>query len=361
MGVRIARQDGKRELAQRAEEVQRLLRVVQFSRMQGRAGDQVRVGGVDVGGRGVGVAGQPQVHVVGVGVEILRGVGQPPESSPRGGDIPAVQRLKGQLAMLGQEGVPGLEGVVVEVILVVAELAAQVIQTDIGGNECVDGGGAEDCAERLTDDLSVHLGKHTKIIRDNTVLTTYAGIICRMSFYTTKGDDGTTGLIGEGRVPKYHNRLEALGALDEASASLGLARAQTSVPQTAPILLDAQRDLYKLMAEVAATPENAQRFRAIDAARVTWLEEQTDAISQVIEMPREFILPGDTPGGAALSMARAIIRRAERRVVALFYTGEVTNPDLQRYLNRLSSLCFVLELRENQSAGKSTSLAKETP
>jgi len=182
-----------------------------------------------------------------------------------------------------------------------------------------------------------------------------------MSFYTTKGDDGTTGLIGEGRVPKYHNRMEALGALDEASAALGLARAQTTVPQTAPILLDAQRDLYKLMAEVAATPENAQRFRAIDAAHVAWLEEQTDAISREVEMPREFILPGDTPGGAALSMARAIIRRAERRVVALFDTGEVTNPDLQRYLNRLSSLCFVLELRENQSAGKSTSLAKDTP
>ncbi|MFZ5880704.1 MAG: cob(I)yrinic acid a,c-diamide adenosyltransferase [Chloroflexota bacterium] len=181
-----------------------------------------------------------------------------------------------------------------------------------------------------------------------------------MTFYTTKGDDGTTGLIGEGRVPKYHNRMEALGALDEASAALGLARAQTTVPQTAPILLDAQRDLYKLMAEVAATPENAERFRAIDAARVTWLEEQTDALGQIVEMPRAFILPGDTPGGAALSLARAVIRRAERRVVALFDTGEITNPDLQRYLNRLSSLCFVLELRENQSAGKSTSLAKET-
>ena len=157
---------------------------------------------------------------------------------------------------------------------------------------------------------------------------------------------------------EWTDRMEALGALDEASAALGLARAQTSAAQTAPILLDAQRDLYKLMAEVAATPENAERFRAIDAARVTWLEEQTDAISHIVGMPREFILPGDTPGGASLSMARAIIRRAERRVVALFDTGEITNPDLQRYLNRLSSLCFVLELLENQSAGKSTSLAK---
>ena len=179
-----------------------------------------------------------------------------------------------------------------------------------------------------------------------------------MTFYTTKGDDGTTGLLGDGRVPKYHDRIEAVGALDEASAALGLARAQCSSPQAAPILLEAQRDLYKLMAEVAATPENAQKFHFIDAARVTWLEEQTDGLSKAIEMPKEFILPGDTLGGAALSMARAIVRRAERRVVSLFDEDAVINPDLQRYLNRLSSLCFVLEIFENQNSGKKTSLAK---
>ncbi len=179
-----------------------------------------------------------------------------------------------------------------------------------------------------------------------------------MTFYTAKGDDGTTGLLGEGRVPKYHVRMEAIGALDEASAALGLARAQCSAPQIAPIVLEAQRDLYKLMAEVASTPENASRFHYINEARVVWLEERTDELSKVVEMPKEFILPGDTLGGAALSMARAIVRRAERCVVSLFDEDEVANPDLQRYLNRLSSLCFVLELLENQNAGKKTSLAK---
>ncbi len=181
-----------------------------------------------------------------------------------------------------------------------------------------------------------------------------------MSFYTAKGDDGTTGLLGEGRVPKYHDRMEALGALDEASAALGLARAQCAVPQTLPILLEAQRDLYKLMAEVAATPENAKQFHFIDAGRVAWIESQTDELSEIVEMPKDFILPGDTLGGAALSLARAVVRRAERRVVVLFDDGEIPNPDLQRYLNRLSSLCFVLELLENQNAGRKTSLAKET-
>jgi cob(I)alamin adenosyltransferase len=179
-----------------------------------------------------------------------------------------------------------------------------------------------------------------------------------MSFYTTKGDDGTTSLLGEGRVTKYHARIEAVGTLDESTAALGLARAQCLDPRSGGIILEAQRDLYKIMAEVAATPENAEKFRMIDASRVTWLEEQTDAISEVVEMPKEFILPGDSLAGAALSLARAIVRRAERRVVELHDEQEVTNPDLQRYLNRLSSLCFVLELLENKAAGHLTTLAK---
>jgi cob(I)alamin adenosyltransferase len=166
-------------------------------------------------------------------------------------------------------------------------------------------------------------------------------------------------MLGEGRVPKYHIRMEALGALDEASAALGVARSQAIAGQNAAVILQAQRDLYKLMAEVAATPDNAEQFRSIDAGRVQWLEEQTDRLSQAVKVASEFIVPGDTAGGAALSLARAIVRRAERRVVQLFETGEITNEHLQRYLNRLSSLCFVLELVENQAAGRSTSLAKE--
>jgi cob(I)alamin adenosyltransferase len=184
------------------------------------------------------------------------------------------------------------------------------------------------------------------------------GYNCNMNFYTRTGDDGTTGLLGEGRVTKTHPRIEALGALDEASATLGLARAQVRDPRCEPILREAQRDLYKLMAEVAATPENADKFHAIDESRVHWLEAQTDSLSSTLTMPHEFILPGDTPSGAALSLARAVIRRAERRVVELIEAKEASNAELVRYLNRLSSLCFVLELAENAAAGKSTTLAK---
>jgi cob(I)alamin adenosyltransferase len=179
-----------------------------------------------------------------------------------------------------------------------------------------------------------------------------------MTFYTSKGDDGTTNLLGEGRVAKYHVRIEAVGTLDESTAALGLARAQCRDPHSGGILLEAQRDLYKLMAEVAATPENAEKFRFIDPPRVTWLEQQTDELSKLVEMPQEFILPGDSVAGAALALARTIVRRAERRVVELFDAGEVKNPELQRYLNRLSSLLFVLELIENHTAGKEITKAR---
>ena len=170
-------------------------------------------------------------------------------------------------------------------------------------------------------------------------------------FYTQTGDDGYTGLLGEGRLAKHAPRIEAIGALDEATAALGMARAACQLPQTAEIILTVQRDLYQLMAEVAATPENAARFRQISAERVAWLEEQTDAISARVPLPREFILPGDSLPGASLALARTIVRRAERRVAGLIHTGELENAQLLRYLNRLSSLCFILELQENQAAG----------
>jgi cob(I)alamin adenosyltransferase len=178
-------------------------------------------------------------------------------------------------------------------------------------------------------------------------------------FYTRRGDHGYTGWLGEGRVPKNHPRLEAVGAIDEAVAALGMARAACQSPDSGEILLKIQRDLYHLMAEVSATPENASKFREIDPARVTWLEEQIQRISQVVEVPNEFILPGDSFSAAVVAMARTIVRRAERKVVALNLEEELENPDLLRYINRLSSLCFSLELLEIDISGnKTVTLAK---
>ena len=119
------------------------------------------------------------------------------------------------------------------------------------------------------------------------------------NLYTRTGDDGSTGLLGEGRVPKDDPRMEAVGALDEANAALGVSRAACEDPRSRGILLTAQRDLYGLMAEAAALPENAARFRSIDAERVAWLEAQIAAIEQTVPPVTEFIVPGDTPAGAA--------------------------------------------------------------
>lgn len=186
------------------------------------------------------------------------------------------------------------------------------------------------------------------------------------SFYTRQGDDGYTGLLGEGRVPKESLRLEAVGAVDEASAALGLARSVARSAEGTAALLEIQRDLYGLMAELAAPPENAGIFRSINAGRVAWLESQTDRVTALVEMPKEFIIPGDTIEGGLLDLARTVVRRAERRVADLLHRAEIENVELLRYLNRLSSFCFVLELRENalsrQAAGASdarVTLAKQ--
>jgi cob(I)alamin adenosyltransferase len=170
-------------------------------------------------------------------------------------------------------------------------------------------------------------------------------------FYTRDGDDGTTGLLGSGRVPKYHPRPEAYGAVDEAAAALGLARSLTKVAATRETVEAVQRDLYRLMAEVAATVEEAERFRAVGPERVEWLEAAIRQSSAGVKEPTGFILGGDTPGAAAFDLARTVVRRAEREVARLTHEGQLTNPSLLQYLNRLSSLCFVLTLAEIQAEG----------
>jgi cob(I)alamin adenosyltransferase len=105
------------------------------------------------------------------------------------------------------------------------------------------------------------------------------------------------------------------------------------------------------MAEVSATPENAARFRSIGEAQVNWLEAQVESFTARAPAPKDFIVPGDTQTGAALDLARTVVRRAERRVAELAHRGWVSNSALLQYLNRLSSLIFSLELFENQLAG----------
>ncbi len=178
--------------------------------------------------------------------------------------------------------------------------------------------------------------------------------------YTRTGDDGYAGRLGEGRLPKNNPLFEAIGAVDEATAALGVARAYSISMLTRTLLLGVQKDLYHLMAELSATKENAGRFRRIDEKKVQWLEEKIDSLQAQVDLPGEFIIPGDSIAGAHIATARTLVRRAERQVAGLYNSAEIENVDLLRYLNRLSSLCFILELLENGASGKSKpTLAKE--
>ena len=177
--------------------------------------------------------------------------------------------------------------------------------------------------------------------------------------YTRSGDDGTTGVLGPDRLSKHHPRIETIGTLDEASAAIGLARAMCLDPQTAELLVDVQRDLYRLMSAVSAMPGNAGPFPGLQPERLDWIETRIEALEGQVELPREFILPGDSPAGAALALARTVVRRAERRVAELIDTQALAGPLHLGYLNRLSSLLFILELLENRAAGQATSLAKQ--
>ena len=170
-------------------------------------------------------------------------------------------------------------------------------------------------------------------------------------FFTGDGDDGRTGLLGGERVPKDDPRIAACGDLDEASACLGLARAMSRNEDARLVLSTAQRDLHGIMAEIAALPENAVTFRVIDGSRVAWVEDVIHRWQAFVSLPEGFILPGDCVGSAAAALARTVVRRAERTVTVLARSGQIENQELLRYLNRLSSLCFVLEMLENREAG----------
>jgi cob(I)alamin adenosyltransferase len=170
-------------------------------------------------------------------------------------------------------------------------------------------------------------------------------------FYTRRGDDGTTGLLGPERVPKHDLRPEAYGTVDEAQAAMGLARAGGCTPRTAEILLAVQRDLYLLMAELAAAGDAGSPFAgSVTAAQVDQLEGWIAEVEDRVEMPRQFVVPGDGLAGAALHLARTIVRRAERRAVRLADAGLMANDQVLHYLNRLSSLLFALACFEDLEA-----------
>lgn len=162
---------------------------------------------------------------------------------------------------------------------------------------------------------------------------------------TRTGDDGTTGIAGGRRLPKDDARIAAIGEVDELNCHLGAVLAHPLSDAVRACLLDVQQDLFDLGAELAS-PGKA----IVDAARVAALDERLAGFNVNLPPLREFLLPGGDPAAAAAHIARAVCRRAERRVVGLAHQSEV-NPEAIRYLNRLSDLLFVVARVVAHAAG----------
>lgn len=159
---------------------------------------------------------------------------------------------------------------------------------------------------------------------------------------TRTGDAGETSLFGPGRVRKTDPRIGTLGDLDEAQAALGVARALLSGAVNKTIL-ELQRGLYIAMSEVATPTERGVRLpRHIDADAVAAIDALSLTLRAAAPVEGRFVIPGETPAGAALDLARTIIRRGERGVVALADGGAVDGTHLLPWLNRLSDVVFLL-------------------
>ncbi|CAN5196679.1 cob(I)yrinic acid a,c-diamide adenosyltransferase [soil metagenome] len=155
--------------------------------------------------------------------------------------------------------------------------------------------------------------------------------------YTRTGDDGTTGLGDGARVAKDDSRVAAYGDADEANSAIGVVLAVPGLPQdVAACLTEVQHDLFDVGGELCLPG-----YRAIDSTFVARLEHDLDRFNADLPALKEFILPGGGPAAAACHLARTVCRRAERRVCTLARTADV-NPEIGRYLNRLSDLLFVL-------------------
>jgi len=171
--------------------------------------------------------------------------------------------------------------------------------------------------------------------------------------YTKTGDKGETGLLSGGRVSKSDQRVAAGGAADEAVSAMGLARALSADERVRSFLLEAQREMIAVGAEISAggarnAPET--HFAKVTPEMTARLEREIDGLACEAEPPREFVVPGASPASAAMDVARTMVRRAERAAVVLHETGLLRNAEVLAYLNRLSDLVYVLARLEEQKS-----------
>jgi cob(I)alamin adenosyltransferase len=176
----------------------------------------------------------------------------------------------------------------------------------------------------------------------------------RKSIVTKQGDGGKTGLLYGGRVSKADPRTEAYGCVDEAISALGLARASSRDARTQAIVLRVQRELFTVGAELATDVRQyahlRKHFSTVTPGLTQALEKEIAQLEAEVPLPRAFVVPGGTIPAAALDLARTHIRTAERRIVALNEAKQLHNPEVLRYVNRLSDLVFMLARYEEREA-----------
>jgi cob(I)alamin adenosyltransferase len=194
---------------------------------------------------------------------------------------------------------------------------------------------------------------------------------------TGRGDDGTTGLLfGGDRISKDDPRTEAFGAVDEAIAALGLARAELAaqardgtlpgaIAQLPDVILRIQRELFTVGAELATAPGAADRQRAgetrVTPKMVAGLDDLLDEAEAGVTLPREFVVPGETRLSASLELARTIVRRAERRAVAVRKAEPLEGDRLVPYLNRLADLLWILARAAEQAESRTATPSRARP
>jgi cob(I)alamin adenosyltransferase len=164
--------------------------------------------------------------------------------------------------------------------------------------------------------------------------------------YTRTGDDGTTGLADGSRVSKSGPRIEAIGAVDELNSTIGVLLAEELPPTLRSAITSVQHDLFDVGGELSVPGHDI-----ISAAHVARVERELDALNSSLPALTDFVLPGGCRAAAAAHVARAVCRRAERRVVTLS-ESEALPPLLIQYLNRLSDFLFVAARALNAHSGK---------
>jgi cob(I)alamin adenosyltransferase len=173
-----------------------------------------------------------------------------------------------------------------------------------------------------------------------------------MKVYTRKGDSGQTSIWGGRRLSKDHARMEAIGAVDEASAAIGVAAAHALPTELHNAMHQAQRCLFIVGSELMAPDRtgSGSGLPRLDETDIASLEAAIDSLEEGLPELRNFILPGGSPAAAALHVARATCRRAERRVTSLGRAEDVV-PVVPAYLNRLADMLFVAARYANNAAG----------